>query len=75
MVLIFLSLWLLVVYCPVVYWVCGGGFLGQLGVKDFAGGVVVHTTAGVGALVIAMVLGKRNLFIKNNLTFSCIAWY
>ena len=67
-VLIFSSLWLLVVYCPVAYWVWGGGFLGQMGVKDFAGGIVVHTTAGVGALVIAMVLGKRNSFSKNNLT-------
>ena len=67
-VLIFSSLWLLVVYCPVAYWVWGGGFLGQMGVKDFAGGIVVHTTAGVGALVIAIVLGKRNSFSKNNLT-------
>ena len=67
-VLIFSSLWLLVVYCPVAYWVWGGGFLGQMGVKDFAGGIVVHTTAGVGALVIALVLGKRNSFSKNNLT-------
>ena len=67
-VLIFSSLWLLVVYCPVAYWVWGGGFLGQMGVKDFAGGIVVHTTAGVGALVIAMVLGKRSSFSKNNLT-------
>ena len=65
--LIFSSLWLLVVYCPVAYWVWGGGFLGQMGVKDFAGGIVVHTTAGVGALVIAIVLGKRNSFGKNNL--------
>ena len=67
-VLIFSSLWLLVVYCPVAYWVWGGGFLGQMGVKDFAGGIVVHTTAGVGALVIAIVLGKRNSFSKNSLT-------
>ena len=64
--LIFSSLWLLVVYCPIAYWVWGGGFLGQMGVKDFAGGIVVHTTAGVGALVIAIVLGKRNSFSKNN---------
>ena len=67
-VLIFSSLWLLIVYCPVAYWVWGGGFLGQMGVKDFAGGIVVHTTAGVGALVIAVILGKRNSFGKNNLT-------
>ena len=67
-VLIFSLIWLIVVYCPVAYWVWGGGFLGQMGVKDFAGGIVVHTTAGVGALVIAIVLGKRNSFSKNNLT-------
>ncbi len=67
-VLVFSLLWLLVVYCPVAYWVWGGGFLGQMGVKDFAGGIVVHTTAGVGALVIAMFIGKRSSFSKNNLT-------
>ena len=67
-VLIFSSLWLLLVYCPVTYWVWGGGFLGQMGVKDFAGGIVVHTTAGVAAVVIAIVLGKRDSFSKNQLT-------
>ena len=67
-VLIFSSLWLLLVYCPVTYWVWGGGFLGQMGVKDFAGGIVVHTTAGVAAIVIAIVLGKRDSFSKNQLT-------
>ena len=60
-VLIFSSLWLLIVYCPVAYWVWGGGFLASMGVKDFAGGIVVHTTAGVAAIVIAMMLGKRKL--------------
>jgi Amt family ammonium transporter len=67
-VLIFSLVWLLVVYCPVAYWVWGGGFLSQMGVKDFAGGIVVHTTAGVGALIIAMVLGKRATFKNNSLT-------
>ena len=65
--LIFSALWLLVVYCPVAYWVWGGGFLGAMGVKDFAGGIVVHTTAGLGALIVAIVLGKRNSFKNNNL--------
>ena len=67
-VLIFSLVWLLVVYCPVAYWVWGGGFLSQMGVKDFAGGVVVHTTAGVGALVIAIILGKRVTFRNKSLT-------
>ena len=64
-VLIFSSIWLLAVYCPIAYWVWGGGFLAQMGVKDFAGGIVVHTTAGVAALVIAMVLGPRIAFKRN----------
>ena len=52
-------LWLLIVYVPVVHWVWGGGWLTQLGVIDFAGGIVVHITAGVSALVIALMLGAR----------------
>ncbi|MBS92017.1 MAG: ammonia channel protein [Rickettsiales bacterium] len=67
-VLIFSSLWLLAVYCPIAYWVWGGGFLAEMGVKDFAGGIVVHTTAGVAALVIAMVLGPRIAFKKNSVS-------
>ena len=43
-VLIFSAVWLIVVYCPIAFWVWGGGFLAQMGVKDFAGGIVVHTT-------------------------------
>ena len=53
----FSSLWLLVVYVPVVHWVWGGGWLGQMGMLDFAGGTVVHITAGVAALVAALVIG------------------
>ena len=67
-VLIFSSIWLLTVYCPIVYWVWGGGFLSQMGVKDFAGGIVVHTTAGVAALVIAVILGQRTNFKKNTVS-------
>ena len=52
-------LWLLIVYVPVVHWVWGGGWLAQMGVVDFAGGIVVHITAGVSALVIAIMLGAR----------------
>ena len=55
-VLLFSSLWLLLVYVPVCHWVWGGGWLAQMGVMDFAGGLVVHTTAGISALVIAKML-------------------
>jgi Amt family ammonium transporter len=58
-VLIVSVLWLLIVYAPVTHWVWGGGFMASWGVMDFAGGIVVHTTAGTAALVIAMVLGRR----------------
>ena len=56
---IFSALWLLVVYVPVCHWVWGGGFLAKMGVMDFAGGIVVHCTAGWSALVFAAVLGPR----------------
>ena len=58
----FSALWLLLVYLPVCHWVWGGGWLGEKGVLDFAGGLVVHLTAGTGAIVAAMVLGKRKGF-------------
>jgi len=64
-VLLFSSLWMLLCYAPVVHWVWGGGFLadggifGDIGLKDFAGGVVVHETAGIAALVLAVMLGPR----------------
>ena len=64
-VLLFSSLWMLLCYAPVVHWIWGGGMLsdggilGEIGVKDFAGGVVVHETAGLAALVIAVFLGAR----------------
>ena len=61
-VLIFSGLWLLVVYAPVTHWVWGGGILASWGVLDFAGGIVVHATAGTAALVVAIVLGKRRNF-------------
>ncbi len=60
--LLFSSLWLLAVYVPVCHWVWGGGWLAEMGLYDFAGGVVVHITAGVAALVAAMVIGKREGF-------------
>jgi ammonium transporter, Amt family len=61
-VLLFSALWLLVVYAPVAHWVWGGGFLAQRGALDFAGGLVVHATAGASALVLAVMLGKRDGF-------------
>ena len=65
--LIFMSLWLLFVYSPIAHWVWGGGFLGSLGVLDFAGGTVVHINAGVAGLVCALVLGKRKGFGTTNM--------
>ena len=55
-------LWLLVVYAPVTHWVWGGGWLAAQGIIDFAGGIVVHVTAGVSAAVIAIMLGSRKGF-------------
>jgi len=55
----FMGLWLLLVYAPICHWVWGGGFLGDLGVLDFAGGTVVHINAGIAGLMAALVLGKR----------------
>ena len=60
--LLFSVFWLIIVYVPVTHWVWGGGWLGQMGLFDFAGGVVVHITAGVAALVAAVVLGPRRGF-------------
>ncbi len=60
--LCFSALWLTLVYLPICHWVWGGGWLGELGVLDFAGGTVVHITAGVGAIVAAVVLGTRRGF-------------
>ena len=57
--LVFLALWLIFVYAPVCHWVWGGGFLGEDGVLDFAGGTVVHINSGVAGLVCALVLGRR----------------
>ncbi|MCX6866490.1 MAG: ammonium transporter, partial [Verrucomicrobia bacterium] len=60
--LMFSALWLVLVYVPVTHWVWGGGWLQVMGVKDLAGGIVVHTTAGVSALVLAILLGRRRGF-------------
>ncbi len=64
-VLVFSALWLFIVYVPVTHWVWGGGWLATRGVMDFAGGIVVHVTAGVSALVVAWLLGPRTGFPKH----------
>ena len=61
-ILLFSAIWLLTVYSPVTHWVWGGGIMAEWGVLDFAGGIVVHATAGTAALVCALVVGKRRGF-------------
>ena len=58
-VVLFTALWLFIVYVPVTHWIWGGGWLAELGVLDFAGGLVVHLTAGVTALLLAVMIGRR----------------
>jgi Amt family ammonium transporter len=60
--LVFMGIWLTVVYAPVCHWVWGGGWLGDWGILDFAGGTVVHINAGIAGLVAAIMLGKRKGF-------------
>ncbi len=67
-VLAFSALWLLLVYVPLAHWVWGNGWLAKLGVMDFAGGIVVHISAGVSALVCALVLGRRRGFPHTAMT-------
>ena len=62
----FAALWLVVVYVPIAHWVWGGGFLGNAGVLDFAGGTVVHVNAGVAGLVAAYVIGARHGYGSEN---------
>jgi Amt family ammonium transporter len=73
----FITLWLLAVYCPLAHMVWGGGFIGTMGAKDFAGGLVVHMSSGYSALVAALFLGKRRGFGRepmppHNLPFTVI---
>ncbi len=76
-ILLFTALWSILVYAPIAHWVWGGGFLGGIGVLDFAGGTVVHINAGVSGLVCALVLGKRlgyghDNMAPNNLVYTMI---
>jgi Amt family ammonium transporter len=73
----FMGIWLVVVYAPVAHMVWGGGFLGEQGVLDYAGGTVVHINAGIAGLVAALVIGKRSGYGKvpfppHNLIYSVI---
>jgi Amt family ammonium transporter len=65
--ILFITLWVLVVYAPIAHWVWGGGFLGGAGVLDFAGGTVVHINAGIAGLVTAIYLGKRTGYGSENM--------
>ena len=65
--LLFMVLWSILVYAPICHMVWGGGFLGGLGVKDFAGGTVVHINAGIAGLMCALVLGKRKGYGQENM--------
>jgi ammonium transporter, Amt family len=76
-VLWFMALWLTFIYCPIAHMVWGGGWLGALGAKDFAGGTVVHINAGMAALVGCLILGKRigygrEAMPPHNLTFTMV---
>jgi Amt family ammonium transporter len=75
--LIFTGIWMLLIYAPVCHWVWGGGWLGEMGALDFAGGTVVHINAGIAGLVAAIVLGKRKGFprepmMPHSLTLSVV---
>jgi Amt family ammonium transporter len=65
--LVFISVWSVVVYAPVAHWVWGGGWLAKMGALDFAGGTVVHVNAGIAALVVAVVVGKRQDYPSSSL--------
>ena len=66
--MLFSGVWLMLVYVPVTHWVWGGGWLGEMGLLDFAGGTVVHVTAGVAALTAALVMGPRRGFPTTPMT-------
>jgi Amt family ammonium transporter len=75
--IIFVILWSLIVYYPLAHWIWGGGWLAKLGVYDFAGGIVIHVSAGMAALASALVLGRRKGFgpeimVPHNLPLAAI---
>jgi Amt family ammonium transporter len=72
--IVFTTLWVTFIYCPIAHWVWGGGWMGNMGALDFAGGTVVHINAGVAGLVLALVLGKRIGYGKEAMFPSSIAF-
>jgi len=81
--LLFTTAWVVIVYFPVAHWVWGGGWLGAMGFRDFAGGAVVHVTAGIAAVTTALVLGNRRGFpstpmpphnLPMTVTGACMLW-
>ncbi len=82
--LIFLVLWSIIVYTPMAHWAWGGGFLSQMGFADFAGGIVVHTSAGFAALASVLIIGKRHIkkgekVLPHNVTYvalgAALLWF
>jgi Amt family ammonium transporter len=74
---VFVVVWSLVIYYPLAHWVWGGGWLAQLGVFDFAGGIVIHTSAGLASLAAALVLGRRKnygpqIMVPHNIPLAAI---
>jgi Amt family ammonium transporter len=72
--IVFTILWVTFIYCPIAHWVWGGGWMGNMGALDFAGGTVVHINAGVAGLMLALVLGKRIGYGKEAMFPSSIAF-
>jgi Amt family ammonium transporter len=75
--IVFIIAWSFVVYFPLAHWIWGGGWLAQLGVYDFAGGIIIHTSAGMASLAAALVLGRRKNFgpeimVPHNLPLAVI---
>ena len=65
--LLFIALWSIVVYAPIVHWIWGGGFLKEAGVLDYAGGTIVHINAGIAGLVACLIVGKRTGYGSENM--------
>jgi Amt family ammonium transporter len=71
---VFIGLWLILVYAPVAHWVFGGGWIAKMGALDFAGGAVVHINAGIAALVLAVLLGRRKGWPGEHLAPHSLPW-